>query len=181
EWSYDGGKLVFAVRQGAGGGLDLWQLTIGGACQQLTNDAGRLQNGVRVHNFDPVYAPDGSIVFASTRSGTRTPKRLLPNAGLFRVAPGGDFGNAEQVTWLLNSELSPAFMQDGRVTFTAEKATADFYQLSGRRINWDLTDYHPLLAQRAQSDDTFGTTRDSIGYQQATEIREGLDRNFLII
>src|SRR5262249_19317257 len=78
-------------------------------------------------------------------------------------------------------ELSPAFMQDGRLTFTAEKATPDFYQLSGRRINWDLTDYHPLLAQRAQSDDTFGTMHDSIGYPRATEIREALDRNFLVI
>ena len=59
------------------------------------------------------------------------------------------------MTWLLNSEIGPAFMQDGRVSFTAEKATPEFYQLSGRRMNWDRTDYHPLLAQRAQSTDTF--------------------------
>ena len=74
-------------------------------------------------------------------------------------------------------------MQDGRVSFTTEKATrASFYQLSGRRINWDLTDYHPLLAQRAQSTDTFtDDLQPSVDYQQATEIREGLDRNFLII
>ena len=76
-------------------------------------------------------------------------------------------------------------MQDGRVSFTAEKATTErrsFYQLSGRRINWDLTDYHPLLAQRAQSTDTFtADLQPSVDYQQATEIREGLDRNFLII
>ena len=49
-------------------------------------------------------------------------------------------------------------------------------------MNWDLTDYHPLLAQRAQSTDTFTTDlQPSVDYQQATEIREGLDRNFLII
>ena len=30
---------------------------------------------VRVHNFDPVFAPDGSLVFASTRAGTLTLKR----------------------------------------------------------------------------------------------------------
>ena len=181
EWSYDGSKLIFAARPNAAGGFDLYELTIGGACTQLTHDGGTMKNGVRVHNFDPVYAPDGTIVFASTRAGTLTLKRLLPNADLYRVAPGGDFGNPTQMTWLLNSELSPAFMQDGRLTFTAEKATADFYQLSGRRINWDLTDYHPLLAQRKVSDDTFGTMHDSIGYEQATEIREGLDRNFMII
>ncbi len=94
-----------------------------------------------------------------------------------------DFGKPpEQMTFLLNSELSPAFMQDGRVSFTAEKATPNFYQLSGRRMNWDLTDYHPLLAQRAQSTTTFDNNLlPSVGYQEATEIREGLDRNFLLI
>src|SRR4029079_1190431 len=110
------------------------------------------------------------------------------NSDLFRVGPttpgtfSYDFGSAQQMTFLLNAELSPAFMQDGRVSFTAEKATPDFYQLSGRRMNWDRTDYHPLLAQRAQSTATFTSMLyPSVDYQQATEIREGLDRNFLII
>ncbi len=195
EWSYDGTEVVFAARPGAASGLDLWRLDVSaGTCTQLTSDAGRAvgPNSVRVHNFDPVFAPDGSVVFASTRSGTLTLKMhgsdtsLLPNSDLFRVVavPNQplDFSNPQQMTFLLNSELSPAFMQDGRVSFTAEKATPEFYQLSGRRMNWDLTDYHPLLAQRAQSTDTFTTTlQPSVGYQQATEIREGLDRNFLII
>ena len=49
-------------------------------------------------------------------------------------------------------------------------------------MNWDLTDYHPLLAQRAQSTDTFSDVEHpSVSYSQATEIREGLDRNFLVI
>jgi hypothetical protein len=184
EWSYDGAKLIFAARPGAATGFDLWELDVaGGSCKQLTTDNGRAVNGVTVHNFDPVYAPDGSVVFASTRAGTVTLKTFLPNADLFRVlAPGLDFANPQQMTFLLNSELSPAFMQDGRVTMTTEKATAEFYQLAGRRMNWDLTDYHPLLAQRAQSTDTFTTMEHpSVGYQQATEIREGLDRNFLIV
>jgi hypothetical protein len=49
-------------------------------------------------------------------------------------------------------------------------------------MNWDLSDYHPLLAQRAQSTDTFDDAlHPSVGYAQATEIREALDRNFLVI
>ena len=191
EWSYDGTKVVFAARPGAASGLDLWMLDVaGGTCARLTNDAGRMVNGVRVHNFDPVFAPDNTIVFASTRSGSLTQRNMLPNSDLFRVKPttagtfSYDFSSTppEQMTFLLNSELAPAFMQDGRVSFTAEKATPDFYQLSGRRINWDLTDYHPLLAQRAQSTTTFDSNLlPSVGYQEATEIREGLDRNFLLI
>ena len=184
EWSADGRQLVFAGRPSAGSGLDLWLVDVGGGgtCRQLTTDNGRMLGQVKVHNFDPVFAPDGSIVFASTRSGTLTPKMFLPNADLFRSGPAMDFTKVEQMTWLLASELGPAFMQDGRVSFTAEKASPEFYQLSGRRINWDLTDYHPLLAQRAESTNTFNDTLfPSVGYSQATEIREGLDRNFLVI
>jgi WD40-like Beta Propeller Repeat len=184
EWSADGQQLVFAGRPSDAGGLDLWVIDFaaGGACRQLTTDNGRAAGPVKVHNFDPTFAPDGSVVFASTRAGTLTPKLFLPNADLFRSKPGADFSAVEQMTWLLGSEIGPAFMQDGRVSFTAEKASPEFYQLSGRRINWDLTDYHPLLAQRAQSTDTFDMTlHPSVGYSQATEIREGLDRNFLII
>jgi hypothetical protein len=184
EWSYDGTKLIFAARPSAASGFDLWELDVAGnTCKQLTADNGRKVNQVTVHNFDPVYAPDGSVVFASTRAGTVTLKNFYPNADLFRVlAPAMNFANPQQMTFLLNSELSPAFMQDGRVTMTTEKATAEFYQLSGRRMNWDLTDYHPLLAQRAQSTDTFTTDEHpSVDYQQATEIREGLDRNFILI
>ena len=183
EWSYDSTKLVFAARPGATSGLDLWLLDVaGGTCKQLTSDGGRPVNGVRVHNFDPVFAPDGSLVFASTRAGTLTLKTFQPNSDLWRVDPTLDFSAAQQMTFLLNSEISPAFMQDGRVSFTAEKATPEFYQLSGRRINWDLTDYHPLLAQRAESTNTFDTTlQPSVGYSMATEIRQGLDGNFIII
>jgi hypothetical protein len=190
EWSYDGTQLVFAARAGAASGLDLYLLEVGagGACRRLTSDAGRMQGLVRVHNFDPVFAPDGSVVFASTRAGTLTLRHQLPNADLFRVGPDLSFAAPEQMTWLLNSEIGPAFTQDGRVSFTAEKATPELYQLAGRRINWDRTDYHPLLAQRAQSVGVLqadGAFTDeifpSVDYQQATEIREGLDRNFLII
>ncbi|HVR64906.1 MAG TPA: hypothetical protein VMU50_23575, partial [Polyangia bacterium] len=182
EWRYDGGAVIFAARPGAASGLDLWQVDVpAGTCKQVTSDGGRMVGPVRVHNFDPMFGPDGSVVFASTRAGTLTLKTFLPNSDLFRIGPDLNPAQPEQMTFLLNSELGPAMMQDGRISFTAEKATPEFYQLSGRRMNWDLTDYHPLLAQRAQSADVDGTMHPSVGYQQATEIREGLDRNFLVV
>jgi hypothetical protein len=182
EWSADGERLVFSARLGEAGGLDLWLLEPRrGACRRLTHDNGRRDGGVRVHNFDPVFAPDGSLVFASTRAGSLTLKHRLPGSDLWRVGPDLDVARAERMTFLTNAELAPSFMQNGQLVFTAEKASPEFYQLSGRRLNWDLTDYHPLLAQRARSEDTFGMTRPSIGYQQATEIREAHDRNFLFI
>jgi hypothetical protein len=191
EFSYDATKVIFAARGGAADGLNLYLLDVAsGSCMKLTNDGGQMSaSGVRLHNFDPVFAPDGSVVFASTRAGTWTLYTSQPNSNLYRTGPNMNFGSLEQMTYLLNAEMSPAFMQDGRVSMTTEKVAPDmsqpngvFYQLAGRRMNWDLTDYHPLLAQRAQSTDTFtADLQPSVDYQQATEIREGLDRNFLII
>ncbi len=182
EFSVDAQQLVFAARKGADSGLDLWLVDLAAnTCRRLTHDDGRKQGEVRVHNFDPVFAPNGALVFASTRAGTLTLKRLLPNADLYRVEPDLDFSNPERMTALSNSELAPAFMGNGQLSFTAEKATPDFYQLGGRRINWDLSDYHPLIVQRSTSDDTFGKVFPSAGYAQGTEIREDLDRNFLVI
>jgi hypothetical protein len=175
--SYDASKAAFGMRNSAGEKLDLYEVTLDAAhtCKKVGDGMG--------HNFDPMYAPDGTLVFASTRANTLSLKYFLPQSDLWRMAPDGAGGYKppEQMTALLGSELAPAMMLNGQVTFTAEKASADFYQLSGRRINWDLTDYHPLLGQRSQSRGMDGVMHPSVGYAQATEIREALDRNFLVI
>lgn len=181
EISPDGTRMVFALRDGEADGLDLYESNLDGSdCRALTTDGQGSSNGVPIHNFDPVYAPPdperlpgGAVVYASTRAGRSgqanvSPLHRLPASNLWRIAlDGTDLG---QMTFLNGSELSPAVMHNGQITMTTEKATADFYQLAGRRINWDLTDYHPLLAQR-----------DTIGFRQATFVREAADRNFVMI
>ena len=191
----DGTRVVFAARNAATEPLGVWLVDLdGGGCQRVT-PAAPDANGLKVHDFDPAWAPDGrAIVFASTRGKpgvgpTRSRKRMLPQSDLWRVRVSGttvDPSSYEQVTVLSNSEVGPQFMREGRITMTTEKAAGDgFYQLAGRRINWDLTDYHPLLAQRRDS--AFARPGDpaamapSIGYASATDIREGADGDFLLI
>jgi hypothetical protein len=190
----DGNRVVFAGRNSAAEPLGVFLATITPASCVRVTPAEADSNGLKIHNFDPAFSPDGNwIVFASTRGkagtgATRSRKRFLPQADLWRVAVNDTTANQssyEQLTFLSNSEVGPQFMREGRITMTTEKASDGFYQLSGRRINWDRTDYHPLLAQRATSlyADLSDLTQSkpSVGYAAATDIREGSDGNFLLI
>lgn len=180
--SWDAEQIAFAARSSADQPLRIYQLNSdGSACAQLSalNPAGNEQNGILMHDFDPAYAPDGRLVFASTRGNiageadhrgpTRTPAALTPNANLYVYEPGRD-PSVRQLTFLSNQELSPSFMSDGRVIFTTEKRAQDFHQFAARRQNLDGSDYHPLIAQRP-----------SIGFASATEVIELTNRNFALV
>jgi hypothetical protein len=187
----DGVRVAFAGRNSTTEPLSIYVVRLDtGACNRITPPLPEIV-GIKLHNFDPVWAPDGSaIVFASTRGKVgpaRSRKRFLPQSDLWRVKVSdiAAAGDPEQMTFLSNSEVGPAFMREGRVTMTTEKVSDGFYQLAGRRINWDLTDYHPLLAQRKDSvyvaPGDLTTPSPSIGYSSATDIREASNGDFLMI
>ncbi len=175
--SWDGLTIAFAARASADQPLAIYTMKADGtACaKNKLSEHDPKKNNIFIHDFDPTFAPDGRIVFASTRGAiglsdvaysgpTLTPSLLLPNSNLY--VDDGD--KIRQLTYLNNDELAPYFMKDGRVIFTTEKRAPGFYQLAGRRINLDGGDYHPFYAQRK-----------SIGFEQLTEVRELADRNFV--
>ncbi len=180
--SWDGGRFAFGARSSASEPLRLyWMNSDGTSCERVPGvaSAADTENGILTHDFDPTFVADGRLVFASSRGNldpeilgvggpTRTPAAMQPNANLYILDPAS--GEIRQLTYLLNQEMMPAMMTDGRLIMTTEKREPDFHQLAGRRLNLDGAEYHPLFAQR-----------DSVGYQSATEIAELLDRNFILV
>ncbi|MCB9599639.1 MAG: PD40 domain-containing protein [Sandaracinus sp.] len=177
--SWDGSRIAFAARTSASEPLRLyWMSSDGSGCELVPGIAAGSaeENGILIHDFDPAFAPDGRLVFASTRGNvdgdvdyrgpTRTPAAMQPNANLFVREGDG----VRQLTFLLNQEVAPNFMGDGRLIFTTEKREPDFHQLALRRQNLDGGDYHPLFAQRA-----------SVGFDAATEVVELPNRNLAFV
>ena len=185
--SWDGSRIAFGARTAAGSPMRLyWMASDGTGCELVPGVRVRstgaaladTENGILTHDFDPAFSADGHLVFASSRGNddaeilgfagpSRTPAAMQPNSNLFVLQPDGA---VRQLTFLLNQEIMPSFMTDGRVIMTAEKREPDFHQLAGRRQNLDGGDYHPLYAQRG-----------SVGYASATEFVEQFDRNFAFV
>ncbi|HYQ14163.1 MAG TPA: hypothetical protein VEQ58_00340, partial [Polyangiaceae bacterium] len=186
--SWDGKKIAFSARKAASEPLGVYVIE-GSACAlepaiaaPAVDDDGDAvsDNGELVHNFDPVFSADGQLVFASTRGNVGNPSAFPDYRGPQRTPADPsrlnsnlyvlEDGKIRQLTFLLNQELSPSFMRDGRLIMTAEKRQPGFYQLAGRRMNLDGGDYHPLFGQRA-----------TIGFNQFTEVVELSDKNLAAI
>jgi hypothetical protein len=192
--SWDAATIAFAARATAADPLAIYTMKADGTgCEKQPVIAAHdpTGNGLLEHDFDPAFSPPGPegverMVFASTRGNLdaspfgysgpqRTPADLAkPNANLYVLEPdpsgGAGATRVRQLTWQLDMERLPSFMQDGRLVFTAEKREPNFYELALRRQNLDGGDYHPLYSQRA-----------SIGYTQATYVAELSHKDFVTI
>jgi hypothetical protein len=129
--TWDGTAVAFAARTSAASPYRLYRVQVDGTgCAPIANVAPTADStdGISMHDFDPAFAPDGRMVFASSRGylsdhatghagPTRTPASLAPNANIFVQDTDG---TVRQLTFLLNQEFQPSFMTDGRMIFTAE-------------------------------------------------------------
>ena len=183
--SWDGKTVAFAARTSATTPLRIYSMKpdgsgcaiepVIGAPPSDETGAAVPDNGEPIHDFDPAFAPDGTLVFASTRGNIRKsaefkgPQRSAAdpsklNSNIYVL----ENGKIRQLTFLLNYEGQPSFKLNGQMLLTAEKRAPGFYQLAARRINLDGGDYHPLFGQRP-----------SMGYLQLTDCIQLPDGNFV--
>ena len=109
ELSADGRKVIFSMRKSADDDYHIYETNVEGTgLRQLTSLPG-------VSDIDPVYLPDGKIIFSSTRE----PKFCMCNrhimANLFRM--DGDGANIHQIGKSTLFEGHSAVMEDGRILY----------------------------------------------------------------
>ena len=110
ELSFDGKKILFSMRKDSLDFYHLYEINVDGSgLKQLTFASG-------VSDIDPVYLPDGGIVFTSTRQ----PKYCMCNrhimGNLFRMEADG--ANITQIGVSTLFEGHSSLLNDGRVLYT---------------------------------------------------------------
>jgi hypothetical protein len=109
EVSYDGRTILFAMRRDRADDYHLYEIHAdGGGLRQLTHGSG-------ISDIDPLYLPDGRILFTSTRE----PKYCMCNrhimGNLFTISADGT--NLQQIGHSTLHEGHGAVLPDGRVIY----------------------------------------------------------------
>ncbi len=106
---FDGTKIVFAMRRSVSENYHIWEINVDGTgLRQLTSEAG-------VCDFDPIYLPDDSIVFSSTRDAKYNMCSRDHAANLFRMECDG--ANIHQITKNTLFDNHSALLPDGRILY----------------------------------------------------------------
>lgn len=106
---FDASRIVFSMRKNKNDDYHIYEINADGSGLK------RLTFAERVSDIDPLYLPDDSIVFSSTRE----PKYCMCNrhimANLFRMEPDG--ANIHQIGKSTLFEGHGALMPDGRILY----------------------------------------------------------------
>ncbi|HOD81312.1 MAG: translocation protein TolB [Planctomycetes bacterium ADurb.Bin126] len=109
EVSYDGRKIIFCRREQKDPWWHIFEINADGTgLRQLTRGA--------YHDINPVYLPDGRILFASSRLGTRDEYHGYYCTGLHVM--NADGGEIHPIATNVGRDNEPAILADGRIVFS---------------------------------------------------------------
>ncbi len=107
--SFDGTKILFSMRPPGGSQRNLYEIGADGTgLRHVTSGGG--------HDFDPLYLPDGKILFTSSRDGEMDEYNHSPAEHLYVCDADG--GNLERVSFNQSDDFDPQLLADGRIVYT---------------------------------------------------------------
>jgi hypothetical protein len=107
--SFDGRTILFSMRPPGGTNRNIYEIHADGTgLRQVTNGGG--------HDFDPLYLPDGRIMFTSSRAGEMDEYNHARAEHLYVCDADG--ANLERVSFNQSDDFDPTLLADGRVMFT---------------------------------------------------------------
>ena len=117
---YDGKKVLFSYRKAGSKAFHLYEIDVdGGNLRQLTDGPD--------NDIEPIYTPDGGIVFCSSRCHRFVPCWRTQVATLYRCDADGR--NIRMISNNAEQENTPWMMSDGRVLY----------------MRWEYVDRHMML------------------------------------
>jgi hypothetical protein len=110
EVHFDGNRILFSMRKDIGDDFHLYEINVDGSgLRQLTF-------APRVSDIQPIYLPDDTIVFSSTRDPKYIPCQRHLMANLFTM--NGDGSNIHQIGYNTQFEGRSSLMPNGRILYT---------------------------------------------------------------
>lgn len=107
--SFDGLRILFSMRPSGGGNRNIYEINADGTgLRQVTSGGG--------HDFDPIYLPNGRIMFTSSRHGGMDEYNHSPAENLYTCDMDGS--NIERVSFNMSDDFDPTLTADGRIVYT---------------------------------------------------------------
>lgn len=107
--SFDGKKILFSMRPSSGGNRNVYEINANGTgLRQVTSGGG--------HDFDPLYLPDGRILFTSSRAGQMDEYNHAPAENMYIV--DNDGSNLARVSFNMSDDFDPTLDAEGHLVYT---------------------------------------------------------------
>ncbi len=110
EIHFDGKRILFSMRRHREDDYHLYEINVDGSALK------QLSFAPRISDIQPLYLPDDSIVFSSTRDPKYIPCQRHLMANLFKMNRDGS--NIHQIGYNTQFEGRASLMPDGRILYT---------------------------------------------------------------
>lgn len=107
--SFDGTKILFSMRPSGGGNRNIYEIDVDGSNLRQVTDGGG-------HDFDPLYLPDGRIMFTSSRAREMDEYNHSPAEHIYRCDADGS--NIERLSFNQSDDFDPMIMPNGQIVYT---------------------------------------------------------------